>query len=336
MNRKNLRWAVRNQVKMTNLYIDFFGRLLGGYLQNNVVISIDIDSSLKDDNFISIISNSPNVINLNLENCYELTDKSIFEISKKCPNLKSLNISGCKKITNDSIVQIIRYCPLLENLNLSNITIDNGFIPFIKNCKNLTSLSITKSPNLVDLIDLIMYFPKLSFLGQMQPFLLTHDLCKFIIETSEFENGFKNVTEINISDNQLIDEKSLIKLSKKFPNLIRFDCDNVKSLTDDVLLEIVKNCPNIGYLSISNCSKLTIDIINIIPQNLAHLEYLNISNLNFILNIRMITMIINACKLYSLDCFGHEIGSFVNYNIFSSCKTLKIINNIFNAKDIKL
>ena len=46
----------------------------------------------------------------------QLTDKSISVIIKNCPNLVNLNLSGCKNITDKSLENINSFCPLIRHI----------------------------------------------------------------------------------------------------------------------------------------------------------------------------------------------------------------------------
>lgn len=57
---------------------------------------------------------------LNIAGCYQVTDKSFI----KCfdlPELKEINLSRCHNITEDGIYQLCKKCPFIENIDLSEI-----------------------------------------------------------------------------------------------------------------------------------------------------------------------------------------------------------------------
>lgn len=320
---RKLRWIVKNRIKLTNLHLNYFNRLLKKYLQNDFVTKIKLNSKMNNIMLNKVIINSSNLLIINFESCSYLEDNTMIEISKHCPNLTSLNISGCKKVKDESLITVLEKCEFLEELNISNTNLIPGkIIKSIKNCKNLTNLNIKgiNSPFMGDIIELIKQFPKISYLGLDGDLYLSSELYKNIPKDHSNENGWSFINYLTIS-RDFFDSS----ISKIFPNLLKLNCSHNQTITDDILIETIRKCPKLTKLDISNCFKLTDRIIDAIIENLPNLTYIDISSLNFSKQFESVDRILSGCK---------KISSFYNWNCFLTKSDYIFFHNKFKRLDV--
>ncbi|WCJ30125.1 SKP1 interacting partner 1 [Euphorbia peplus] len=77
----------------------------------------DIRTRHCSDRSINIVAERcPNLLNLSIRSCPNVTDASMLQIAFKCTKLREIDISYCYEISHESLVMIGRNCPNLEVL----------------------------------------------------------------------------------------------------------------------------------------------------------------------------------------------------------------------------
>jgi hypothetical protein len=71
--------------------------------------------ALNRQNLLKLLEAVPDIIELDLSYCHELSDKEIISIAKRCPTLRRLHLQGCSQLIN-----LKGHFPALEYLNLSD------------------------------------------------------------------------------------------------------------------------------------------------------------------------------------------------------------------------
>ena len=62
----------------------------------------------------NIVQKCPNLRQLVLEYCREVTDKGLEFVGKGCPQLQSLNVNHCEKVTDKGLEFVRKRCPFVE------------------------------------------------------------------------------------------------------------------------------------------------------------------------------------------------------------------------------
>ena len=91
----------------------------------------------------NIVQKCPNLRQLVLEGCYEVTDKGLEFVAKSCQQLQSLDVFSCQ-ITDNGLNFVSERCTQLKSLILScsyDVT-DKGLEFVAKNCPHLLELVI--------------------------------------------------------------------------------------------------------------------------------------------------------------------------------------------------
>ncbi|XP_047313228.1 dynein regulatory complex subunit 6 [Impatiens glandulifera] len=98
------------------------------------------------DDFISdfITVRGPNIKELTLSNCLQLTDSSIKVIGENCPGLLSLDLVNLRKLTDSSIGYLANGCRTIQTLKLCrNSFSDEGIAAYLEaSGRSLTELSL--------------------------------------------------------------------------------------------------------------------------------------------------------------------------------------------------
>ncbi|CAJ2640737.1 unnamed protein product [Trifolium pratense] len=87
---------------------------------------------------------------MRLEDCFEISDKGFIEAVRKLPQLEEVNISKCSNLSKDSLEVLGRSCPLLKSLKFTREQLYRFILPADDNeahiiaetMSNLTHLDI--------------------------------------------------------------------------------------------------------------------------------------------------------------------------------------------------
>jgi hypothetical protein len=71
---------------------------------------------INDRNLIMIVEGCPNVRDLALSRCWQITDTSAIKVVECYRDIESLNISRCPSITDDGLIAIAEHCHLLKEM----------------------------------------------------------------------------------------------------------------------------------------------------------------------------------------------------------------------------
>ena len=110
-------------------------------LQHNVIESLSIKNfRISNEDLENITLTCPNLKNLDIEFCYELTD---IDCLKRSYNLESLNFSCCFNI-NNGFLEVFCYCTELKEISvcLPDYITDDIVKSIGENCKNLEYIDI--------------------------------------------------------------------------------------------------------------------------------------------------------------------------------------------------
>uniref|UniRef100_A0AAY4ASI3 F-box domain-containing protein n=1 Tax=Denticeps clupeoides TaxID=299321 RepID=A0AAY4ASI3_9TELE len=173
----------------------------------------------------------PQLEQLNISWCDQVTKDGIQALVRCCPGLKGLFLKGCTQLEDEALKHIGAHCPELITLNLqtcSQIT-DEGLITICRGCHRLQSLCVSGCANITDAI--------LNALGQNCPRLRILEVARCSQLT---DVGFTTLARV-----------SLPALSDTHKPECR--------ITDGTLIQLSIHCPRLQVLSLSHCELITDD-----------------------------------------------------------------------------
>jgi serine/threonine protein kinase/ankyrin repeat protein/predicted nucleotidyltransferase len=149
---------IRNKVMQGS--VNVFAQLeYGDFFKEKVINSLDF-SKMSEALAISLLQSLPNIsfFSLSLVGCRYLTDTLLKLILKGSPNLRELDVCDCVQLTDASFYTIAKQCKYLVKLTMANTglkVIEGGLgrtVQFnllrklrLRNCKELTTLTIDAS-----------------------------------------------------------------------------------------------------------------------------------------------------------------------------------------------
>lgn len=99
------------------------------------------------------INNLKKLSYLNIAGCYQITDKSFIK-TFDLPELKEINLSRCHNITEEGIKQLCKKCPFIETIDLSeNLNVKDSTVEMLcRDAKRMETLKINGCSDVSDSI----------------------------------------------------------------------------------------------------------------------------------------------------------------------------------------
>nr|CAG8579507.1 2370_t:CDS:2 [Entrophospora candida] len=266
----------------------------GSYIQVLDLSGIDLKEYITSKLLCSLFPNTPNLIKIDLYNCFNVNDKVVEVISESCRGLIELRIFGCTKVSDKSMA-FLKRCRQLRELDIGyciKVT-SKGLKILIDNCPNLISLSFINSirfevdsliplgPDFKNFEKLFLSYCNISdgFIVSIVPFLtklrvldLGHCLLKLTSDTVEMiVTSCPNIEELHISCSG-IDEKGIKLIRKNLENLKCIDLSRCRMITDELVEDLVKHCRRLKQIDISNNIGVTGKSFLIVAEN-ENIEY---------------------------------------------------------------
>lgn len=230
-----------------------------------------------------VVQNLPDIENLNLKGCFNVTDIGIgHAFVKDLPSLTVLNLSLCKQITDTSLGRIARFLSNLEVLDLAG-------------CCNITNTG---------LLLCAWGLPKLKYLNLRS--------CRHISDTgiahlaglnASSARGNKNLTTLCLQDCQKITDNALRNIAKGMVHLKSLNLSFCCGITESGLAHLatlrslqeldLRSCEGIGdegishlavgglnltSLDVSFCDRIGDSALNHISNGLNHVQNLGLNS----------------------------------------------------------
>ncbi|PFX24613.1 F-box/LRR-repeat protein 7 [Stylophora pistillata] len=95
----------------------------------------------------SLVSNLPELENLDLRGCKHVRDSAVKKIVRHCPLITTLALANCPLITDVSLAEIATNLPKIRSLDICGCSkvSDNGICALSKNCHRLELLDLTST-----------------------------------------------------------------------------------------------------------------------------------------------------------------------------------------------
>jgi len=195
---------------------------------------------------ISLISNFPNLKELDMYGLTKVRDEHVIQIAYMCPNLTTLDVGGCKHLTDASFKAIGQYCPKMETLSIGDCNITNATLVHLSNCHLLKTLSIFMFPDTGETLEVLAAgCPQLenfrwNFCGDgtiIYSILVMFTSLK--LQTLSLMGFPEEINEM--LDSLTAPSLSLKKLTISYSNITDISVDS-----------IVRRCPNLRWLDIQS------------------------------------------------------------------------------------
>ena len=307
-----------------------------------------------------LTSKLPNLRELSLSMCKQITDHAIIHISEHLTSLIKLDVSGCPNITDQSLIALIRGLRKLKSLNLRscrNITHKGlayicGYRPEgvansdddqmdIDSDQELAIALDMEQPkvdlnsalvNLEELVlqdcqklndDVLRYVP--LGLSQLKSINLS-----FCVGITEF--GLKNLANhpslesINLCHCNNVGDVGLRYLSEaNLSRLVSLDVSFCDKVNDQALCYIAQGLKELQALSLNSCSITDNGLVKI-GQNLVKLSTLNVGQCNQITDKSLAVVIENCVNLQAIDLYGCKMITTASVEKLSKLPKLGKIN----------
>jgi len=170
----------------------------------------------------------------------------------------------------------------LKYLNVSNQDprsngLQQGVKKLVRNCSSLQKLSVAESS--LDLNDIQYICKSGRTLEVLDLGALDFDLCDIMKSTKGFQDLFSNcanLTELNISENHLIESHIQALVDNLTPTILKVSLTCQNNLQDEHVKKLVKRCNKITHLDFCNTSITNDSVHSIIEQLKTSLEGLNV------------------------------------------------------------
>jgi len=170
----------------------------------------------------------------------------------------------------------------LKYLNVSNQDprsngLQQGVKKLVRNCSSLQKLSVAESS--LDLNDIQYICKSGRTLEVLDLGALDFDLCDIMKSTKGFQDLFSNcanLTELNISENHLIESHIQALVDNLTPTILKVSLTCQNNLQDEHVKKLVKRCNKITHLDFSHTSITNDSVHSIIQQLRISLEELNV------------------------------------------------------------
>jgi Leucine Rich Repeat (LRR) protein len=248
------------------------------------VIRVILDlsnSTITDEELEIIVEILPNIVDIDMENCLNLTEKGIKSLSR-LKNLECLNLEGCE--ITDSWLRHLGGLSKLEDLNLSGCEeITGGGLAHLKTLSNLISLDLSSCDGITD-----EGLPHLSGFEH-----LTHlNLAGCPITGDSFASlapVLENLTNLNLSWTPITDD-GLASLTPFLKNVISLNLSCCDQLTDKGLksLAALKKLTSLSLGSVASDAVLAsvAELTNLIFLDLGHCKKITDSGLPFLMSLQ--------------------------------------------------
>ena len=80
---------------------------------------LNLSGSATDDDALYAISMSCcGLLQLNLENCYDVTEKGVRQVVEKCTKLREINLGGCQNVAGNVVSEMVLSMPSLRKITI--------------------------------------------------------------------------------------------------------------------------------------------------------------------------------------------------------------------------
>ncbi len=205
-------------------------RACGSTISSAIVgVNTQFCRNLRDHALLCLV-NFPNLTDLNLNGCHELTDNALVNVFRQCPKISRLSLYWNPRLTDKGLSGIaLAPCrQTLCHLNLSGVKhlTDSAIQLLASSCPNLSRLDLTRLGKLTDLS-----LVALASLDQL--------------------------TYLNLYACTMFTDAGLDALAKGCPRLAFLDLCGCHTITDASVYSLSTYCPLLASLNLTWCGRIT-------------------------------------------------------------------------------
>jgi hypothetical protein len=174
-----------------------------------------------------------------------VSDVGLQALARGCPNLTDLSLIRCRQVTDAGLLALARGCLLLAQLDLSycNFVTSVGVNHLAKSCHDMTDLNLAHCKLLCD-IQLAVGMPKLKVLNLHECVHVAEESIVRIVSSVSCQKKKKQLLLFN-------------DVKKKVQSLVFIDLVNCRKVTDRTLLSIQGNCMHLVALALGGSNKIS-------------------------------------------------------------------------------
>lgn len=190
------------------------------------------DAGITCNCLLALSKGCPNLKEIFLNHCEQITDDGIVLIAQHCRKLQHVNLKGCSAITDITLISLAQHSKLLYKANFTKTSISlNGLLPLLNACKGLKSLTLSslKRDN--------SRFKTDVFLGMSSSRVPV--LCTNLIAAQQCKDSYLN--------------------EPYHSHLSDLDLSNTNFTKKDVLT-LVRVCPDLVYLNLNYSDEIDTEI----------------------------------------------------------------------------
>lgn len=224
-------------------------------------LGIRLPFAVDDHNLAALAKSSPELEELDVCRCEQVTDAGLTVTAECCKKLRKLNI-GQTNITDAGLCSIATHSTELEDLDIGLCSIsDAGLKTLAEHSKKLTTCTLFRSHHITEK-GLITFVTDCITLKELilTSFCITETGCTAIVEQG------KGLEKLGLRDCGITDARC-IAIAKYGTELQALDLSDCQEITDVGLEAITKNCTHLTTLHIKRCHRVTEQAIATAKKN---------------------------------------------------------------------
>ncbi|XP_053330410.1 F-box/LRR-repeat protein 17 [Spea bombifrons] len=209
---------------------------------------LDLSSrqQVKDDILERITSRYPNLTEINISDCLNISDTGVCKLALKCQGLLKYTAYRCKQLSDASLITLASHCPSLRKVHVGNqdrLT-DEALKQLGTKCRELKDIHFGQCYNISDegLIPIARGSPKLQRIYMQENKLVSDESVKAFAEHCP---GLQYVGFMGCS----VTSEGVIHLTK-LRHLASLDLRHITKLDNETVMEIVRRCHSLTSLNL--------------------------------------------------------------------------------------
>jgi len=216
---------------------------------------------------------APGVKTVQLGGSSRLTDRSLALLARNCPELEQLELQRCRNVTNGGILDLVTRCTKLNYLDLTGCPMVSSINIVRKHTHlSLTYLDMSECSSLDD--------TGLSMIMLNCP-LITHLYLRKC--TGVTDAGVRSIAlycpqvrELSLSDCPEVSDYGLCELAKLGPSLRYLSVSKCPQISDAGLRQLVSHCYKMRYLNLRGCVSITDATVMSLSRSCTRLRSLDV------------------------------------------------------------
>lgn len=223
------------------------------------------DSELTDAHLVELAGTFPQLTDLMLANCPNLSNEAIQAFIRATPSLTNIDLS-MTSVSDDTIQLLVKTCPNLRAVNLSRCEhITDNALQALAKCHSLQSLKILNYTNITP--QAAQYLTGFSLKELALPQQLAQGAAFLQIVTANPE-----LIKLNLSSAELLKDEDVCVLAENCRQLVDLSMPYGQQLTDESIRALADNCPWLERVSLFQCPQITSEYFSYLLKQCANLR----------------------------------------------------------------